>query len=273
MGQSGISLVKVGGGVGYNYDPPIGDAPGAVRYTDSFSFKAAVTVGDTPTGGTAMAGRLTLVLVSGRFSVNGKIWLLEKESSLFGEGQLNLYWKPPKLDGFARMLIALPGSEGGLLRLEGQVDFRFEGPDNWSIKSRTLEGALLERLIAEGNIEIKPGSALLEGEIRMDIDKSLPLPIVTLQLSVHLRADGKLDFKVKPGEVTLKAKANASGDIAVTVLTKVKNFDLVRASLNTKLEFSATNLTITVYGEATISWDTWVHSDSIVVDVGYTNAA
>ena len=270
--MTGLGITKLGGGIGYNYDPPIGQAPGAVRYTDTFSFKAAITVGDYVSGGKVFASRLTMVLVSGKFSVNGKVWVLDKESSLYGEGQLDLYWKPStKLEGFVRMVIALPGTEGKLLRFTGQVDFRYAGANDWAIKSRTLEGALLERLIAEGNIDIKPGEALLEGNVRYEISKTVPLAIVSLHVAVNLRADGTLEFKVTPTRVTLNVELSAHGDLDVTLETKVRNFDLAKATLDTKLTLKATNLSITVQGTAEVSWDTWVHSGSTSVDIGWAS--
>ncbi|NKB99476.1 MAG: hypothetical protein GKR90_13405 [Pseudomonadales bacterium] len=267
---TGLAITKLGGGIGYNYDPPIGQAPGAVRKTDTFSLKAAIEIGNFP-GGEVFAGRLTMVLVSDRFSVNGKVWVLDRESSLFGEGQLDLYWKPSaKLEGFVRMLIALPGTDGKLLRLNGQVDFKYAGGTDWFIKSRTLEGALLEKVIAEGNIDIKSGSALLEGNVRYDLDKSIPLAVVTLQVKVNLRADGKLEFIVSESEVSLTTELRFRGNVDVTLETRVRNFDLATVSADAQLKFNATNRTIKVDGSVTVSWDTWVHAGSHDVDIGYS---
>jgi hypothetical protein len=54
--------------------------------------------------------------------------LHDKESSLFGEGQLGMYWQgKSRLEGFVRMVIALAGADGKLLRFNGQVDFRYAG--------------------------------------------------------------------------------------------------------------------------------------------------
>ena len=158
-----------------------------------------------------------------------------------------------------------------MLRFTGQVDFRYAGANDWAIKSRTLEGALLERLIAEGNIDIKPGEALLEGNVRYEISKTVPLAIVSLHVAVNLRADGTLEFKVTPTRVTLNVELSAHGDLDVTLETKVRNFDLAKATLDTKLTLKATNLSITVQGTAEVSWDTWVHSGSTSIDIGWAS--
>jgi hypothetical protein len=270
LGQTGLNVIQIGGGLGYNYDPPIGAAGGAARKTDSFSFKAAVAVGNVPRG-EVFAGRLTLVLVSNRFSLNGKVWLLQKEDSLYGEGQLDIYWQPEaKLEGFVRMVIGLPGADGKLLRFNGQVDFRFAGQSDWFVKSRQLEGAVLERVLAEGTIDIKPGSANLNGSVRYDLSKDVPLAVVTLHAEVHLRANGELSFTVTEQSVKLYAQLAFNGTVDVDIETRVKTFTLASASLNTTLTLDATNQSVSVSGTASVSWDTWVHSGSHEVDIGFS---
>ncbi|MBN2319658.1 MAG: hypothetical protein JXR49_11300 [Acidobacteria bacterium] len=269
LGQTGLSITRLGGGVGYNYDPPIGSANGAPRKTDAFAFKASITIGNVPNG-KVFAGRVSLVLVTDRFSLNGKVWLLDQEDSLFGEGRLNVHWAPTrKLDGFVRMVIALPDSDGELLRFNGQVDFLFAGSNNWRVKSRTLEGAILERVLAEGTIDIKPGEAHLDGNMRYDLYKEVSLAVVTLKVQVNLRADGSLSFVVTDTSTSLDASARFRGQWDVNLDTAVKEFDIVSGSLSTSLELSASNSRFSISGEVEVSWDTWVHSGSAKVDIGY----
>lgn len=270
LGQTGLAIFELGGGVGYNYDPPIGDAPGVVRDTGAFSLKALMGAGLLPNG-EVFNSRLTMVLVSGRFSLNGRVWVLDKESSMFGEGQLDLYWSDPaRMEGFVRLVMALADAEGKLLRFNGQVDFRFAGPNDWYIKSRTLEGALLERLLAEGTIEVERGLARLEGNVRYDLNKSVPLAVVTLAVQVNLRADGALEFRVTDTGASLDARLGFRGYLDATVETSVKNFTLATVTIETTLALAASNQSISVSGTATVAWDTWVHSGSADVEIGFS---
>jgi hypothetical protein len=133
-----------------------------------------------------------------------------------------------------------------------------------------LDGAILERVLAQGKIDIKPGSAELNGDIRYDLNKEVSLAVVSLNVQVHLKANGDLVFKVVGSNTSLDAKLGFKGSVDVTLETKVKNFDLARASLETLLTLKANNQTFTISGTADISWDTWVHSGSTQVDIGYS---
>ncbi len=243
---------------------------GAPRKSDSFSFKASITIGNTPSG-EVFTGRLTMVLVSGRFTLNGKVWLLEKEDSLFGEGQISLYYESPaKLEGYVRMVVALPGSEGKLIRFNGIVDFHYSSSRK-EIKSRTLEGALLERIIAEGNIEVTPGKAHLDGTLRYDLYKEVPLSVVTLKVQLNLRADASLDIAVTSSGASMNASAAFNGSWDVNLYTSVKEFDIVSGSVSASLDLAAsTSGRLTVSGSVSVSWDTWVHSGSRNVDIGFS---
>ncbi len=270
LGQTGLQVNRIGGGAGYNYDPPVGAASGAARRTDSMAFKALIGVGNVPNG-EVFSGRLTMVLADRYFILNGKVWVLAREESLYGEGQLGMYWdNPARLEGFLRMLVALPDAEGGLMRFNGQVDFRFAGGNDWYVKSKTLEGTVLERVIAEGSIDVRQGLALLDGNIRYDLSKTVPLAVVKLHVEVHLRADGKLEFRVTPVAVTLDTRLGFRGSLDLNVEAVGKTFNIGAASLETLLTLNASNRSIEVRGSAAVSWKTWVHSGSTRVDIGYS---
>jgi chromosome segregation ATPase len=273
LGNTGLNIIELGGGLGYNYDPPIGHAAGASRRTDSFSFKASMAIGNAPRG-EVFAGRVTLVLVSGKFSINGKVWVLDSEDSLYGEGQLDIYWEPSsKLAGFVRMVIALPDSDGTILRFNGQVDFLFAGSDNWYVKSRTIEGAVLERIKGEGTIDIKPGSALLAGRLYYDFYGELDVAIVTVKVQVNLEAAVELQIQVTQSGTSLNASARFSGYWDVNLDTAVGEFDIISGSVAARLALAANSSRISVEGSVTVSWDTWIHSGSVDVELGFEMAA
>ena len=87
LGQSGLAIFKLGGGVGMNYRPPIGDDPGGPDPVATFGLKALVDIGTLD--GKAMMGRVTMVYAEPRFSLNGKLWVMGMEDNCYGEGQID----------------------------------------------------------------------------------------------------------------------------------------------------------------------------------------
>lgn len=75
LGQTGLSLLKLGGGIGYQYFPPTGDTDGYPVEEGGFAFKAMVGFGNTPTG-QVFAGEVEMVLASSAFSLYGLMWVL-----------------------------------------------------------------------------------------------------------------------------------------------------------------------------------------------------
>jgi hypothetical protein len=90
LGQSGFRVANFGGGLGYNYDPPVGDEDGAPNHNESFSVKAILGIEDQT--GKLFNSRMELVLTASKLTLHAQAWLLEKEESMYGEGQLNCYW-------------------------------------------------------------------------------------------------------------------------------------------------------------------------------------
>ena len=269
LAQTGLVINEIGGGVGYNYEPPIGHSGGTVVHSERFAFKASVGMGNAPKG-EAFSGRLTMVLVQNRFSLNGKVWLLQREDSLYGEGQLNLIWKnPSRLDGHVTMLLALPDAGGKLTRFKGQVDFRFGGGKPWYVRSRELDGSVLERLIAEGSIDIRPGLANLKGSLRYDMTKTVGITAASLKVEVHLKADGSVKIRVTPKMVSFDTRLGFSGSLDVDLVTSVKTINIVSGRASAKLRLAASNTSITVEGKVRVAWKTWVHSGSENVEIGY----
>src|SRR5207253_7972737 len=77
----------------------------------------------------------SMVYTPGRFTINGKVWLLQKEKSMFGEGQLSVYWDPEsKLDGYVRMFIGIPDAEGRVFYFNGKINFLYSAADRKSTR-------------------------------------------------------------------------------------------------------------------------------------------
>jgi len=275
LGQSGVSIIELGGGVGYNYDPPIGSTPGAQRKTDTLSLKATMGLGDAPTTGRVFAGRTQLVLVSGRFSINGKVWVLNQESAIFGEGQLNFHWAPTeKVDGFVRMGLGIPDQAGKILAFNGDVGFRFNSASDWEIKSRQLDGSILERVLGEGTIDIKPGQVKMEGSLSYDIYKEVGISEVTLKAQVDLDANTSLNITISDNSSSLNTTAKFNGLMNLKLDTPVREFELAAARVrDSGITFNATqtdsNFSGSIAGNVDASWNVWGFQGSRKIDIGY----
>lgn len=271
LGSTGLTVTELGGGLGYNYRPPIGQASGSPRHDETFSLKALMQVSDA--SGEVFDGRLTMALSRDRFSLNGKVWVLDREESLYGEGQLDLYWSPSsKLEGYVRMVTALPSGSGSILDFTGQVGFRYAAGNDWWIRSRTLEGSVLQAVQAEGTIEVVPGRARLDGTISYDVYAEADVAVVTVKVQADLEATTQLDIQVAR-TTSLRARARFHGTWDVNLATSVGDFDIVSGSIDAGLLLEADERNVAVQGDLTVSWETWVHSGSANVDVGYRRAA
>ena len=276
LGQTGVSIIELGGAVGYNYDPPIGSIQGAPRKTDTLSLKAAMGLGDAPTTGRVFAGRTQLVLVSGRFSINGKVWVLNQESAIFGEGQLNFYWAPKeKVDGFVRMGLNIPDQAGKILAFNGDVGFRFNSANDWEIKSRRLDGSMLERVLSKGVvIDIKPGQARMKGALSYKIYKEVGVSKVTLKAQVALKAKTSLNIRISDNSSSLNTTAKFNGSMNLKLDTPVREFELAAAEVkDSEITFNATQtgskFSGSIAGTVDASWNVWGFEGSQEIDIGY----
>ena len=266
LGQTGLSLLELGGGVGYNYNPPIGSQDGSPQNFDGYAFKAVIGIGNTP-GGEVFAGRLTMVLVPGVFSLNGKMWLLQMEENLFGEGQLNLRWQPQEqLDGFVRMFIALPDADGGIAQFNGKVNYLYS-PNDFYVKSEELSGSLFQTLNLEGDVDISSNRARLHGKLFYEFNNTFSFGVVDVIVALGVNFTGDFDYDSDKG--SLKASAAFEGYWDVDLDTPLGTANLIsgRLSLYAGLEASRTRLKLE--GKARVSWDVWIYADSAELDVGF----
>lgn len=274
LGQSGISITQLGGGVGYNYDPPIGSTPGAPRRTDALSLKATLGLGDTPTAGRVMAGRTQMVLVSGRFSINGKFWVLDREDSMYGEGQLNYYWEPvERVDGFVRMGLGIPDQAGTIVSLNGEIGFHFNSADDWEIRSKRLDGALLERIEARGIVLVQPELAQLEGSLAYSLYIEHGVDAITLKAEVDLSAEGALEIRVTEQSSALDAQARFNGRMDIALDTWAGEYQLAAAQIAALLHLRAqqtqAGFSGSIDGSVDASWQVWIFEGSHTLDIGY----
>ena len=268
MGSTGLALTEIGGGVGWNFDPPVGTQEGTPRKSDAFSFKAIIGIGDATTSGKVFAGRLTMVLVPGRFTLNGKAWLLDNEESMFGEGQLNVRWAPKeKLDGYLRMLVGLPDAEGEVFYFDGKVNFLYSSTSKY-IRSEHIRGSILKQVNAEAYVGVDKDSISVGGRFWYDLNKEYSMFGVGLAVDLHVLIAGgvKWDNNRERLDATLKFRGNWDVNIMLGILG---THDLVSGRLDLDSRLTATRRYVEFVGTAFVSWNILGFKNSADLDVGF----
>jgi hypothetical protein len=266
LGQTGLFLIQLGAGLGYNYNPPVGSQPGSPSNSDAFSFKAIIGVG-TPMSGELIAGRMELVLASSYFTLYGKLWLLDQEESMYGEGGISLFWAPVnKFEGFIGMFVGIPDAEGDIFLFEGRINFMYAEQDKF-IRSERIEGSFLHALHANASVDITGEHVKLDGRLYYNLDKTFDVGIVALIIVVNVDASGY--FHYINATSILSTGVRFHGDWDVDLDTPLGVADIVSGSVDLSLQLEATPNYIDVDGSARVSWDVWFYSDSMSVDAGF----
>ncbi|MCC7437186.1 MAG: hypothetical protein IT211_01680 [Armatimonadetes bacterium] len=267
LGQTGLALLELGGGVGWNYAPPVGDQPGSPRNSNSLSFKAIVGIGNAPSG-EVFAGRLTMVLTDEYFTLNGKLWLLKQEENMFGEGQLTLYWNDkPGMEGFVRMFVGLPDAEGGVFYFNGKINFKYRDGQKY-IRSEKIEGAVLKQVKAEANLEFTEEKIEADGRLWYDLNKSFSLLVATAIVDLHLSIKTKLKYVNKDQSLTAKLKFEGTWDVNLD--TPVGMLDLLAGTIAVDATLAANTSTVSFTGTARVRGSVLWFTVDESVDVGYT---
>ncbi len=271
LGTTGLSITRLGGGVGWNYDPPVGSQKGTSRKTDGFAFKALIGIGTTP-GGKILNSLFTMVYSPSKFSLGGKLWLLEQEDNIFAEGVLNLYFdsqSPNAIDGFVKSFVGIPDAEAKIIRLDGKINYEITRNGNLSIQSETLNGSILDLLRAEGNITINENLIDLNGRIFLDFysdDISLA-GVLTLIVDFHAEASGS--FKYMNKQKRLFAGVKFAGHIDINLDTPFGVADILSARTEVNMLLRAQPGSIEATGFGFFSYNAWIYSGNAKVDFGF----
>lgn len=267
IGQSGLVLLGLGGGLGYNYIPPIGRSEGSPQNNGSFSFKAMITAGTQP-GGEVFAGEMEMVLVPGSFSLYGKTWLLNQKQSIYGDGQLNIRWAPKsQVDGYIGMFVGLPNADGNVFLANGKINFMFAGTSDFSIKSETLKASVFQAVNGSGNIDVNTSYMDINGKLYYHLNKSLSLGIVTAKAMLNLEAQAGMKYVYKPK--TVNANASFTGEWDVDLETPLGTADITSGYIRLDATFTSTPNYIDIRASAKVSYDVWIYADTVNLDLGY----
>jgi hypothetical protein len=256
----------MGGGLGYNYNPPIGNEEGSPTHSNSFAVKAMLGIGNSPKG-MIFAGRMEMALMAGQFSLYGKTWLLNQKDALFGEGQLNLYWQPQsKMDGYVRMFIGIPNAEGKIFNLDGKINFMYSQRYKY-IKSEKITGSFLSVLKADANIDITTDYLKMNGSLGYGLNKEFSLGIVTAIIDFNVNASAGFQYLIQEKSLDTYGKFNGYWDFNLD--TPLGNADITSGSFYLGLDLHADPKIVEVKGEASISYSVWFYSGSKKLNVGY----
>ena len=273
MGQTGLAMTEIGGGVGWNYHPPVGLQEGTPKKSDAFSFKAILGVGNVAvpltSSGNVFAGRMTMVLVPGRFTINGKAWLLGNEESMFGEGQLNLRWAPvAKMDGYVRMLVGLPDAEGEIFDFAGKVNFLYKDGDGF-IKSEYIHGSVMKKVNASATIDITKEEIDLAGKVWYDLNREYSALGVGLKLDLNVSSEQGVNWKNVPKKLDARLDLAGKWDVNIT-LPVFGTYDLASGGVGLKAHLKASPSHLSFAGKVYVSWNLLGYRGSKWLDVGYS---
>ncbi len=272
LGNTGLAITRLGGGVGWNYDPPVGSQEGAPRKTDGFAFKAMIGIGTVP-GGKFLNSLFTMVYTPSKFSLGGKLWLLEQEDNIFAEGVLNLYFdntSPNAIDGFVKSFVGIHNADGKIVRLDGKINYKITRNGNINIESETLKGAVLDLLKAEGKILVNENLIDLNGRIYLDFysDDISVAGVLTLIVDFHAEALGNFRYEVR--QTRLYTRIRFAGHIDVNLDTPLGVADILSGRTEVMMTLDARPQVIRVTGFAYFSYNVWIYKGSAKVDFGFT---
>ena len=267
LGQTGISILKLGGGLGYNYVPPMGNTDGIAKQDGGLAFKALVGFGNTPMG-KVCAGEVQMSVTSTAFSLYGIVWVLDKRESFFGEGLITLSWEPPKIDGFVGMGIKLLSADGELIDFDGKINFLFSDPETY-IKSERLNGSFIQAIHAEGKIDVNSTRMYLGGRIFYNLNTGFDFTdSERIEVVLNVSAEASIDYK--PNLPSLAVQAGFSGYWRVTFVNRIYDLNITSGSIELAASFSMSSQEIVMAASADVTWDFWIASGSMNCDFGYT---
>ncbi|MFY0643541.1 MAG: hypothetical protein JXR19_03675 [Bacteroidia bacterium] len=270
IAQTGFSFLEFGGGVGYNFIPPLGNQDGSPMQDAGFSLKAKVGVGNAP-GGELIAGRMELSYVSGNISMYGKAWALTKEESLYGEGQINLrnMASNPSIDGYIAAFVGLTDAEGALFLARGKINFSYPPNRSRYVWSEQLNASLFQTINADASLEISETRIKMDGRLTYDVNKEIPLGFGTLTASFDLNAKLDLQYVYQPPTGTARPRILGNWDVNVEAFDK--SFDVINGAVNiTGAELRITSSEARIRGIARARYKVLWYEGSKTVEIDST---
>ncbi len=272
IAQTGFSFLEFGGGVGYNYIPPLGSAQGSPLKDDGFSLKALVGIGNVPTG-ELIAGRMEMSYIAGRISLFGKAWALTKEESMYGEGRINVVLNDnPKVDGYIAALLGLPDAKGSVFIARGKMNISYPPNQGRYVWTEQVNASLLKTLNAKASLVISENDVHMTGTLTYDLEKTVSIGSVA-SLSANFDLDAGLDLRYVYKTSTGTVRPALAGVWDVNAKAFSKTYDILSGAVTIKdaeLKITPSQISITGFASATYSLPLYSGSKEIRID--YTSA-
>lgn len=269
LGQSGLSITSIGGGIGWNCRPPAGSGKPTPEFFDNIALRASVGVGNTlpPPAGKVFNSEFVMVYTPGSITLNGQAWLMNQRSSILGEGELTLAWSPNTLvSGFLRASVGIPDNEGKFLRIQGKVDFKFS-PSEFVIKSEYLDASLMGIINANAQFEVTKPKGFIRGTLSYNVNKEANIVIGTVKAGINLSATAELAYTTEPS-VSVSGSASFRGNAYLTFENWLTSFDIARMNAVCNASFSTTGSTFTMNGSVDLYVSVLSFGGNVNFDVG-----
>ncbi len=244
LGQSGLSITSIGGGVGWNCRPPIGSERPTPENFDDISLRASVGVGNTlpPPPGKVINSEFVMVYVPGSITLGGSVWLMDQRKSIYGDGQLTIDWSPKtSVSGFVRANIGIPDNGGRVLLMRGKVDFLFASPA-FKIESEYLDATLFGVLNANAQFKVTATDGFIKGKVWYDLNKEADIGVGTVKAGINLKAEGSLTYDTSPS-IRVTGSLAFAGNAYLSFENSLTSFDLARANAECVATFTTTGST------------------------------
>ena len=268
LGQTGTAILEIGGGVGHNYNPPVGNTPGSPTNTDQFSFKAIVGAGNYPGNGNLFAGRLEMVLAAPVFTMYGKVWILDSEENIYGDGTLNLNWETPSVSGDLGMFIGLADADADIFMFKGKIIFMYS-PTQTFIRSEEISGSVLKKIKGEGHFDITKEYVTMGGSLSYSFDDGYGFAgILKALIDIDVAANGDFRYDVTPQRVRIR-DTYFRGSCDIDLETPFGDADILSGAFGLELDLLADPNTVEVSGSGFFEYDVFIYSGRSDFEVGY----
>lgn len=268
LGQTGTAILEIGGGVGYNYNPPVGGAPGSPSNTESFSFKAIVGAGNFPGNGNLFAGRLEMVLAAPVFTMYGKVWVLDSEKNIYGDGTLKLNWDAPSVSGDVGMFIGLPDAEGDAFMFRGKIIFMYSSTETY-IRSQEISGSAFKYINGEGHFDINSEFVEFGGKLDYSFNEGIGFSgILKALIAIDVGVRGNFKYENTPQRLTID-DTYFKGSWDVDLETPLGTADVTSGGFEIRLDVVADPQHVEVNGTGRFDYDVFIYAGSLDFEVGY----
>ncbi|MBC8124972.1 MAG: hypothetical protein H7X70_04495 [Candidatus Kapabacteria bacterium] len=231
LGQSGLAITEIGGGIGWNCVPPIGSERPTPKNFDNIALRASVGIGNSvPLPGKLFNSRFIMIYAPGAITLAGEAWLLDQRENIVGQGHLTIAWDPAtSISGNVQARLALPDNEGKIVIMRGKVDFLFDA-STFKIESEYLDASVLSFLNANAAFKVTTKEGYLKGRVWYETEKSADIIVAKISAEMSMSATLDLTYKTTPS-VSLTGAIAFKGSSKFSVTSGAFSWDIASATI------------------------------------------